>query len=69
MAEYLFANYGLPIFDAAGAVIILNFADQLVDQIGNVLSITTSNEFPNGGALPPRATPQPAIPIRFAAMV
>ena len=42
MVAYVFANYGLPIFDATGAIITLNSAGQPVDHIKNVVTITTA---------------------------
>ena len=49
MEEYVFANYGLPIFDATGAIITLNSAGQPVNHSVNVVTITTADEFPNDG--------------------
>ena len=54
MAAYMFANDGLPIFDVTVDVIRLNSAGQPVDHIKNVITITATNGFPNGGASPPR---------------
>ena len=69
MAVYLFTNNELPIFDATGAVITLNSAGQPVDQIGNVITITTANGFKNHGESPPREIIQLPMPIRVASLV
>ena len=50
MATYVFEKYGLPIFDAIGAVITLNSAGQQVDHIGNLVTITTADVLTNDGA-------------------
>ena len=64
MATYVFTNNGLPIFDATGYVSTLNSTGQLAYRIGNVVTIKTFNVLLNGGASPPRVTPQPTIPIQ-----
>ena len=69
MAAYVFANDGIPIFDATRAVITLNYAGQPVDHIRNMVTITTAYGFTNDGASPLRATPQPAIPIQVADLI
>ena len=69
MAAYVFANNGIPIFDSTGAVITLNYTGQPVDHIRNMVTITTAYGFTNDGASPPRATPQPEMPIRVADLI
>ena len=69
MLEYVFKKYGLPIFDATGAVTTLNSTGQPVDPIGNVVTITTAYGLPNDGALKPRTITQPTIPIQVASLV
>ena len=64
MATYVFANNGLPIFEATGYVSTLNSTGQPSYRIGNVVTIKTFNVLLNGGASPPRVTPQPTIPIQ-----
>ena len=49
MAECLFANDRLPIFDATGDAITLNSTGQLVDHIGNMVTIKTDDGSPNDG--------------------
>ena len=53
MLVYMFTHDGLLIFDSTGAVITLNFAGQTVYHIINVVTITTTDGFPNDGASPP----------------
>ena len=69
MTAHVFANDGIPIFDATGAVITLNYAGQPVDHIRNMVTITTAYVFTNDGASPLRATPQPAMPIRVSDLI
>ena len=69
MVAYVFVNNGIPIFDATRAVITLNSTGQPVDHIVNVVTITTSDGFPNYGASPPRAIPQLVITIKISALV
>ena len=65
----MFSNDRLQIFDATRAVIILNYTDQPVDHIGNVVTITTYDVFPNDGVSLPRSISQPNIPIHFSALI
>ena len=69
MEAYVFAKYGLPIFDTTGAVITLNSTGQTVYHIGNVVNITTGNGFTSYWASPPRETLQPAMLIRVDALI
>ena len=69
MVAYVFTKDGIPIFDATGAVITLNSAGQPVDHIRNMVTITTVYGFKNNGASPPRATPQPTMPIRVTKLI
>ena len=69
MASYVFANDGLPVFDATRAVITLNSAGQSVELMENVVTITTANGFPSDGAPPPRTTPQMDTPIQVADLI
>ena len=69
MESYVFASYGLPIFEATGAVITLNSVGQPVDHIVNLITIKTSNGFPNYEVTPPRAIPQLYMSIKVAALV
>ena len=69
MTAYVFANNGQPIFDTTGAVIILNSAGQPVDHVKNMVTITNADGVSNGGASPPRATPQPDIPVIISSLI
>ena len=69
MEAYVFANYGLTIFDTSRDTITLNSAGQPIDQIKNLLTITTANGFPSDGAPPPRTTPQMDTPIQVADLI
>ena len=57
MSAYVFTNDRLPIFDATGGVSTLNYAGQPIVHIGDVVTITDDDGFPNDGASPPIATP------------
>ena len=63
MVAYVFENDGIATFGITGDVITLNYVGQIGDHIKNVVTITTAGGFPNYGASPPRAIPQPALPI------
>ena len=69
MEAYVFANYGLTIFDTSRDTITLNSAGQPIDQIKNLLTITTANGLPHDGESPPRAILQPAMSIKVASLV
>ena len=69
MLAYVFENNGRPLFDDTMAVITLNYAGQTVDHIGNVVTITTENGFPNYGASQPRAIPQPSMLSQVSALI
>ena len=69
MAAYVLANDGLPIFDATGAIIKINYAVQPVDHAGNVVNTVTSDGLPNNGMSPTRATPQPDMPPRVSNLI
>ena len=69
MAVYVFANSGIPIFDATGEVITLNSAGQTINHAGNELTITTGYGLPNDGASSPRSTPQQAMTMKFYALI
>ena len=69
MAAYVFTKYEIPIFDATGAVIILNSVCQPVDLIKNVVTITTANGLPNYWVSTPRAISQPSMPLQVYALV
>ena len=68
MEAYVFANYGLTIFDTSRDTITLNSAGQPIYQIKNLLTITTANGFPNDGTSPPRAMYQPSMTIRVSTL-
>ena len=63
MAAWFFVNNALPIFEATGAFIILNYKYQPVDHVKNVVTITTADIFSNDGASPPRSFLQPAMTV------
>ena len=65
----MFANYGLPFFEATRYVIAINSTGQPVDHIRNVVTITTADVLPNDGTSPPRKIIQPAIPVQFYALI
>ena len=69
MAVYVFANDGLTIFDATGAVITLNSTGQPVDHIRNVVNIKNAGGLKNYGASPQRATSQTAMPMQVTALI
>ena len=69
MVKYVFASYGIQIFDTTRAFITLNYAGQPFDYDGNVVTIITANGLPNYVASPPRATPQPTIPVQVADLI
>ena len=52
MVAYVFTNNAIPIFDATVNIITLNSTVQPVDHIGNMVTITNVDGFPNDGVSP-----------------